>query len=288
MTSCFLLVALALQAPAAVRFDADRAFGHLRQLVALGPRPAGSPAIARARAYLTQQLTLAGVPVVEQVWSADTPRGPLRMVNLSAVAAGTRPERLIIAGHYDTKRFDAFSFVGANDGGSSAAFLLELARALNARRNLLTIEVLFLDGEEAVVEWQGTDHTYGSRHYVEAARQAGTLPSIKAMILVDMIADRDLLFRRDLNSTPWLTDLVWAAARRVKHGRHFSDEPTSVEDDHLPFLRAGVPAVDIIDLEYPPWHTAGDTLDKVDARGLQVVGDVLLAALPEIEERLAR
>src|SRR5262245_64780488 len=119
------------------------------------------------------------------------------MVNLIATIPGTSKNRIIIAGHYDTKRFSEFAFVGANDGGSSAAFLIELARVLKARQNALTIELLFLDGEEAVVDWQGDDHTYGSRHYVQAARQNGTLGSLKAFILVDMIADRDLRFKRD-------------------------------------------------------------------------------------------
>jgi Zn-dependent M28 family amino/carboxypeptidase len=286
MLRAALAAALLLQTtPSPPRFDAARAWEHLRQLVAIGPRPAGSAAIARARAYIRSELARTGATVTEQTWDDQTPLGPVGLTNVIATLPGRRPERLIFAGHYDTKRFAAFRFVGANDGGSSAALLLELARALQGRANALTIEILFLDGEEAVVEWQGTDHTYGSRHYVEVARRAGTLSSVKALILVDMIADRDLRFKRDLNSTPWLTNLIWDAARRAGHGAYFSAEETAVEDDHLPFLEAGVPAVDIIDLEYPPWHTAGDTLDAVSSRGLQVVGDVLLAALPLLEAR---
>jgi hypothetical protein len=149
------------------------------------------------------------------------------------------------------------------------------------------MELLFLDGAEAAVQWQGDDRTYGSRHYVETARKDGSLRSLRAMILVDMVADRDLRMKRDLNSTPWLTDIVWEAARREKLGDYFSSEPTRIEDDHLPFIEAGVPAVDLIDLEYAPWHTAGDTLDAVSARSLQVVGDVLLAALPNRKGRAA-
>jgi Zn-dependent M28 family amino/carboxypeptidase len=181
-----------------------------------------------------------------------------------------------------------FRFVGANDGGSSAAFLIELARVLKARKNVFTIELLFLDGEEAVVEWSGTDHTYGSQYAVDTARKTGTLASLKAMVLVDMIADRDLRIRRDDNSTSWLTDIVWDTARRQKLSAHFLDEHTQIEDDHIPFVKAGIPSLDIIDLEYAPWHTAADTLDAVSAGSMQVVGDVLLAALPQIEARLAR
>jgi Zn-dependent M28 family amino/carboxypeptidase len=148
------------------------------------------------------------------------------------------------------------------------------------------VELLFLDGEEAVVEWQGNDHTYGSRHYVETATRNGSIASLKAMVLVDMIGDRDLRIKRDLNSTGWLTNIIWDAARQQKLTAYFPAESTRVEDDHLPFMQAGVPSVDIIDLEYAPWHTAADNLDAVSAHSLQVVGDVLLSALPRIEAHL--
>jgi glutaminyl-peptide cyclotransferase len=282
-----LLLALLFQAPAAPTFDSNRAWEHLRQLVALGPRPAGSQAIEQSRRYIKDQLAAVGVAVAEQAWDDQTPIGPVHMINLVATIPGARKDRLVIAGHYDTKRFREFRFVGANDGGSSAAFLIELGRVLKSRRNPLTIELLFLDGEEAVLEWQGNDHTYGSRHYVEAARRDGTLASLKALVLVDMIGDRDLRFLRDLNSTPWLVDTIWAAADRQKLSAYFRPDRDQIEDDHLPFVQAGIPSVDIIDLEYPAWHTAGDTLDAVSARSLQVVGDVLVAALPQIEARLA-
>ncbi|HEY7170138.1 MAG TPA: M28 family peptidase [Vicinamibacterales bacterium] len=281
-----LAMAAAAQTPST--FDSSRAWEHLRQLVALGPRPAGSPAIGQTRAYIEAQLKTSGVAFTEQAWDDQTPAGPIHMVNVIATIPGASPSRLVIAGHYDTKRFRQFRFVGANDGGSSAAFVLELARVLKARRNPLTIELLFLDGEEAVDEWRGTDHTYGSRHYVAEARRTGTLASLKALILVDMIADRDLRIRRDLNSTRWLTDIVWDAARRVNQSSVFIAESTEIEDDHLPFVQAGVPSLDIIDLEYPAWHTAQDTLDAVSARSMQTVGDVLIAALPAIEQRLTR
>ena len=287
-----LASSLLLQAPAATRFDSNRAWEHLRQLVALGPRPAGSAAIEQSRTYIKDQLKAAGLTAVEQTWTDETPAGPTRMVNLIATIPGATKDRLVIAGHYDTKRFREFRFVGASDGGSSAAFLIELGHVLNARKNALTIELLFLDGEEAVVEWQGNDHTYGSRHYVDVAKRANALGSLKAMVLIDMIGDRDLRIKRDTNSTGWLTDLIWTAARQQKLEATFVQDSTQVEDDHLPFLQAGVPSVDIIDLEryqqLGKWHTAQDTLDAVSARSLQVVGDVVVAALPQIEARLTR
>jgi len=284
MLKLTIVLALLLQAPS-VHFDSSRAWTHLRELVGMGPRPAGSSTIDQARSYIKSQLSADGIAVTEQAWDDRTPAGAVHMVNLIATIPGARKDRLVIAGHYDTKRFREFRFVGANDGGSSAAFVLEIARVLKARKNPLTVELLFLDGEEAVFDWAGTDHTYGSRHYVEEARRSGSLASLKALILVDMIADRNLQLKRDTNSTPWLTDIVWDAARRQKLGEYFVPERTQIEDDHLPFMQAGVPSVDLIDLEYPAWHTPNDTLDAVSARSLQTVGDVLLAALPQIEER---
>jgi glutaminyl-peptide cyclotransferase len=283
------LAMVLLQATAAAPpFDSSRAWEHLRQLVAIGPRPAGSPAIEQIRQYIKTQLAQLNIPITEQAWDDTTPAGPVHMVNLIATIPGASRDRIVLAGHFDTKRYRQFRFVGANDGGSSAAFLIEMARVLKVRRNALTIELLFLDGEEAVGEWQGTDNTYGSRHYVQTARRDGSIASLKALLLVDMIGDRDLRIRRDLNSTPWLTEIVWNAARAQKLGEYFVNEQTEIEDDHVPFVQAGVPALDIIDLDYAAWHTPMDTLDAVSARSLQVVGDVLLAALPQIEQRLTR
>ncbi len=282
------VVLMAVQATAVPRFDAARAWEHLRQLVAIGPRPSGSAALDQARRYIKDQLAAAGIAVAEQRWDEQTPIDRVRMVNLWATLPGASRDRIVIAGHYDTKLYREFRFVGASDGASSAAFLIELARVLKSRRNPLTIELLFLDGEEArLPEWHGSDNTYGSRHYVAAAKRTGSIAGIKALVLVDMIADRRLTIRRDTNSTRWLTDVVWAAARRAGADA-FLDETTQVEDDHLPFLAAGVPSVDIIDLDYPQWHTAEDTLDAVSARSLQIVGDVVVAALPGIEAHLKK
>jgi glutaminyl-peptide cyclotransferase len=268
-------------------FDSGRAFEHVRQLVAIGPRPAGSPGAAQTRRYIATQLTAAGLTATEQQFVAQTPAGSLTMANVIARIPGGRPERLILASHYDTKLFREFRFVGANDGGSSTAMLLELARVLKARKNAFTIEFVFFDGEESVIEWTGNDHTYGSRHYVATAQRDGSLGSVRAMVLFDMVGDRDLTIKRESGSTRWLTDIIWASAKRLGQ-RAFLAEDFAVEDDHRPFLDAGVPAVDIIDLDYAAWHTRDDTLDKVSARSLQTVGDVFLDALPRIESRLRR
>ena len=276
-------------APAAA-FDGARAFEHLKQLVGIGPRPAGSEGARKTRDYIKQQMAALGLTATELPFDAATPVGTVKMVNVSVRLPGGQGPRLIFAGHYDTKLFKEFRFVGANDAGSSTAFLIELARALKDRKNEVPIELLFLDGEEAFGEWE-SGNTFGSRHYVEAARKTGALKEIGAFVLVDMIGEKNPVFKREEASTPWLVDAIWSAARKLNR-REFVADVTPISDDHLPFLEAGIPAADIIDLDYPDemsrrfWHTAEDTIDKCSPESLKAVGEVLLAALPSIELRL--
>ncbi|MBI3455403.1 MAG: M28 family peptidase [Candidatus Rokubacteria bacterium] len=294
-----LVVLGATGALAAAGFDGGRAFRDVARLVGFGPRPPGSPALDRARAYIAGELRRAGWRVREHAFTAQTPRGPLRMVNVVAEWPGRRPEVVAVAGHYDTKPFADFRFVGANDGGSSAGLLLELSRALAARHRTapprFTRWLVFFDGEEAQAQWSPTDSLYGSRALVAALRASGELARLRVLIVADMIGDRDLGIRRESASTPWLADLVWTVARRLGYARHFLDGWQPVEDDHSPFLDAGVAATLLIDFEYGGglgqnayWHTAEDTLDKLDARSLQVVGEVILEALPGIDAELER
>jgi glutaminyl-peptide cyclotransferase len=276
--------------PQQAAFDSSRAWEDLRQLVSIGPRPAGSAGIRQARAYITRQLSAVGLTVREQPFVAQTPLGPVDMVNLVVTLPGERDDKILFTGHYDTKLFRDFVFVGANDGGSSGAFLIELARALKDRDRTFTWEIVWFDGEEAMrTDWIDPDNTYGSRYYVQAAREADALSSIRAMVLVDMIGDSRPQFLREGYSTDWLTDIIWNTADELGHGNVFLDFETPIEDDHLRFLEAGVDAVDIIDLnDYVDWHRATDTLDKLSARSLQIVGDVLLASIPKIEAHLQR
>jgi Zn-dependent M28 family amino/carboxypeptidase len=283
-----LLLACAATAGAASppEFDGAAALRHVERLVALGPRPAGSDAAARARAYITAELKKVGVTGEVRPFRAQTPQGAVAMANVVAVLKGRRPEVIMIAGHYDTKVFKAFRFVGANDGGSSAALLIELARRLAAMPREYTYWVVWFDGEEAVDSWTERDSLYGSRHLAAELQRGHQLPS--AMVLVDMIGDRDLLIRRESASASWLTDIVWSSAARLGYGSHFHSDTIPVEDDHVPFVRAGVPSALLIDFDYPPWHTADDTVDKLSARSLSVVGEVLLDALPCVEHYLSR
>ena len=283
-----LLVALALgAAEAAEKFDGGAALKHVERLVAIGPRVAGSPGGVRARDYIVGELKkLPGAQVQVKAFEADTPHGRLKMANVVAVLPGRRPDVIMLAGHYDTKLFKEFRFVGANDGGSSAALLLELARRLAGAPRDYTYWLVWFDGEEAREQRTERDSLYGSRRLAAELARDKRLP--RAMILVDMIGDRDLSIRRETHSAGWLTEIVWDAAARLGHGRHFLRDTLPVEDDHVPFLRLGVPATLLIDFDYPPWHTADDTLDKISAQSLSVVGEVLLEALPSVEHYLTR
>jgi Zn-dependent M28 family amino/carboxypeptidase len=271
---------------AAPAFDGAAALRHVERLVAIGPRVAGSPGGVRARQYIVDALRAAGVTVRVEPFDADTPHGRLPMANVVAVVPGRRPDVILIAGHYDTKWFRELKFVGANDGGSSAALLIELARRLRERPHEYTYWIAWFDGEEARESWTSVDSLYGSRRMATDLEKARRLP--RALIVVDMIGDRDLGIRREAASTPWLTGIIWASAARLGYHASFLPDVLPVEDDHAPFLRAGVPSALLIDFDYPPWHTAEDTLDKVSARSLEIVGRVLLDALPVIEEALTR
>jgi glutaminyl-peptide cyclotransferase len=280
--------AIAKQTP----FNGDRAFEDLKTMVGFGPRPSGSEAISKTQAYIIGELEKAGLQPKLDSFEASTPKGRIKMTNIRGVRPGAKPTIIAITGHYDTKRFDNFRFVGANDGGSSAAWLLEMVRVTADLKLENTLEFIFFDGEEALLDWTDTDSVYGSRYDLDRRYRAGELSQIKALILVDMIGDKDLTIKQESGSTSWLTSIIWNTAHSMGFNREFLNDSEKIEDDHVPYLRAGVPAVDLIDFSSAYgnnafWHTAADTLDKTSARSLKVVGDVVYAALPEIDKRAA-
>ncbi|MBN2312096.1 MAG: M28 family peptidase [Candidatus Hydrogenedentes bacterium] len=282
-------------APAASPFDGARAWADLERVVAIGPRPSGSPELERLRGLIRAELEKAGLDVREQAFQADTPIGTVKMVNLWGVVEGSRPGVIILGNHYETKYFPDFTFVGANDAGSTTAWMLEMARTTGPRRKGRSLWLAFFDGEEAFnKEWSREDSLYGSRAFVEHLRARHELTDIHAMINVDMIGDRYLGIRRDTGAPAWLTMAIWNRARELGYGAHFLNGTLEVEDDHIPFRLAGIPAVDIIDFEYGgspydhknTWHTPNDTIDKVCQESLQVVGDVIYHALADIDSQL--
>jgi len=266
-------------------FDGARAYKHVEKLVSIGPHSAGSEGIRRAQAYIIEQLKGFGCPVEEQDFHASTPVGDVAMKNILVKIPSGNPNIIVYASHYDTKRID--NFVGADDAGSSTGVLLEFARIVCARKNAQTLWLAFLDGEEAFnMQWADPDNTYGSRELAASLALSGTLRHVKAMILVDMVGPKSPVYKRESNSTPWLTDILWTTAAKLGYENVFVNQSSTVEDDHLAFLNRDVPAADIIDLEVPYWHTTGDTLDKIDPRTLAITGHVLIASLPELEKKI--
>ncbi|HVT94270.1 MAG TPA: M28 family peptidase [Bryobacteraceae bacterium] len=273
----FLTSFFSLVAPAA-SFSGTSALEFTRRITAYGPHASGSTAIGRVRAYVEAQAKTQGWSVTEDSFVARTPNGPVKMANIVAHLTGHTSRALVFTGHYDTRA--RAGFLGANDGGSSAGFLLELARVLPRENRNDDIYLVWFDGEEAVREWTDTDSLYGSRHMVRQWANDGTLARIKALINVDMIGDKDLDILRDGNSSPALNDLLLQTARSLGYGQYFQNDLSRIEDDHLPFRQAGVDALDIIDYDYGPnnsyWHTNQDTMDKLSAHSLEAVGAVLL------------
>ncbi|HYP02650.1 MAG TPA: M28 family peptidase [Pyrinomonadaceae bacterium] len=279
-------------------FDGQRAFEHVRRMVEIGPRPAGSAELARTRQYITGELEAANLKVTSDAFTAQTPVGARQMVNLTAELAGESSDVIIVSSHYDTKPVKEFRFVGANDAGSSTGALIEIARSLAAsgRKPRFTYWFVFFDGEEAFCQsWsqcgteEAPDNTYGSRRYVSQLAARGETRRVRAMILLDMIGYTNLAIPRESLSTPWLVDIIWDTADELGYSAQFPDTEESVEDDHIPFLQAEIPVVDVIQLSgYRYWHTAEDTLDKISPRSLQIVGETIIASLPRVEQRLAQ
>jgi glutaminyl-peptide cyclotransferase len=285
-------------------FDGNRAFEHVRKQVEFGPRPAGSAELERTRGYIVDQLKSYGLNVTTDEFHPMTPQGQKKMANVTAELAGESTDVIIISSHYDTKYFKDIKFVGANDGGSSTGAVLEIARVLAARQSKpkFTYWFVFFDGEEPFCDDWDTcenpnpadpdnklpDNTYGSRHYVSQLIAKNELKRVRSMILLDIVGYKDLKFGRPALSSKWLVDLIWQVAKQAGYGSHFTDGYEGVsDDDHAPFLRAGVDAVDIIQLgTYDYWHTKEDTLDKISAKSLKAVGDTVILSLPKIEERV--
>ena len=264
-------------------FSGEKALANVQRLVDLGPHPAGSDAIGKARDYIEAQLRQSGWQVIRQAFTDDTSRGKIHFVNLIARFAGdgTQAPSFLLCSHYDTKLFDTIRFVGANDGGSSTGLLLELARVLGQHPNLARkVELAFFDGEEAFENFSATDGLYGSRYFARQL-QGDDAKKIRGGILFDMIGDRSLDITLPPDSPSLLAQDVFTAAEALKLRKYFSYLDRNLIDDHAPLNAIGIPTIDIIDFNYPSWHTAGDTMDKISAQSLQVVGSVALYYLAE-------
>jgi Zn-dependent M28 family amino/carboxypeptidase len=280
--------AMCMLAATPAGFSGKQALEYTARIVAFGPRPPGSAAIKKTQAYIVGELKRLRVETIHDDFQAETPNGSIAMKNIIARFPGTTGRAVVISGHYDTKLMPGVRFVGANDGGASAGFLLEMARALKGRPLKDDVYLVWFDGEEAIAEWTERDSLYGSRHLAGRWASEGMLPRIKALINVDMIGDRNLRIVREYQSTPWLRELIWNTAGELGYGRYFTALTGAIQDDHVPFLRMRVPAIDLIHDyggEGSYWHTEQDTMDKLGANAFQAVGDVLIRVIGQLEGR---
>lgn len=271
-------------------FDTNRAGTNVAQQIAFGPRPSGGLALVKAAAFLKGELESYGLEVELQEFTAGTPRGPAQFRNIIARTQpqSTAPNSVIVVGsHYDTKSFDEFTFVGANDGASSSGVLLEIARVAAKQPNLVFV---WFDGEEAMVDYGAEDGLWGSKYFVENLKGTGKIVSVKAMILLDMIGDANLNVTMPANSSAPVVQRVFDVARALGYRESFGITTAAILDDHDPFLRAGIPAVDIIDFQFGSapglndyWHTDKDTLDKISPRSLEIVGKTTLRLISDLQ-----
>ena len=272
-------------APPEPYMEAGRhALSWTRKFVELGPRPAGSAALAAQRDLIVSGLSGLSCEIEVDEFVAATPVGALRMGNVFArFGPSDAPQVVVVSGHYDTAPIPGF--VGANDGGSSAGLLMALAERIHATRPG-PVWLAFFDGEESTVEWRNNDHTYGSRRTAARWAADGTAERVRALINVDMIGDADLQLLYEGNSTAHLRDAIWAVAGELGYEAVFSRRLGYIEDDHIPFLGAGVPSLNLIDFDYGPrnsyWHTTEDSIDKLHPRSLATVLHVLEAGIGKL------
>lgn len=265
-------------------FSGEKALAHVQAMVDLGPRPSGSEAIEKTRIYLTKQLELSGWKVTRQTFTDTTPRGKVEFVNLLATfAAGDHAPSFLLCSHYDTKTFDTVRFVGANDAGSSTGLLLELARVLSLRADLAPKATLvFFDGEEAYEAFSETDGLYGSRYFARQLSAEGKTKQYRGGVVFDMVGDRSLTITLPPDSPAEMARDIFAAAEALNLRKHFTYFDSDIMDDHTPLNAIGIPTIDLIDFNFPAWHTPEDTMDKVSAESLRTVGAVASYYLSEM------
>lgn len=280
LSAAYVIIQKAIlrQAPAPASFEAQRAFNDVAEQMALGPRTPGSAAHAEVIKYIQSELQSAGWKVtLQETTLQDHP-----IQNILAFRNPATGPVTILGAHYDSRLKadrDADSFLatlpvpGANDGASGVAVLLELARVMPVSSSQ-NVWLVFFDAEDQG-DLPGWNWILGSRAFV-----AGLTQPVKQAVIIDMIGDKNLNIYREKSSTPGLVDVLWSAADTLGYAQYFiNSDKYSILDDHTPFLEAGIPAVDIIDFDYPYWHTAADLEDKVSPDSLKIVGDTLLAWL---------
>jgi hypothetical protein len=276
-------------------FSGPAAYAYTAQVTAFGERWPGSPGHAKTEALIEKVLAKDGAVLATDAFTAMTPRGPVEVRTLIGkfnVTSDPAQPIFILAGHYDT--LFKKGFVGANDGGSSTGILLAFADALARQHTKMQIWLVWTDLEEAIVNFRGNDGLYGSRHLATALAADGTAKRVKGFFLLDMIGDRDLGVARETESTSWLQDFIRKAAADLGYSQYFFQYDADIIDDHVSFLRAGMPAVDVVDAMFgrmgPGFdsmgefhHSTRDTIDRVSEHSLDVVGRTILRTVEMLD-----
>jgi glutaminyl-peptide cyclotransferase len=290
-----LLLSACHEAPRAREFEGTSAFHYIESQVAFGPRIPGTPAHQRMTAWLDSLLRRRADTVVTQEWTHVTTKGDtLALTNFVARFNPSAGKRILFLAHWDsrptadspTSPDSTRPVPGANDGGSGVALLLGVADVLKRHSSNVGVDLLFVDGEDfGDFTKAPADVLMCSRYY--AAHQVPGPQPLYA-VLFDLIADKDLQIYQEGNSlvgAPEVVELVWSTARDLGYSNYFIDSPKhTLIDDHLELQKAGIRAIDVVDFDYPSWHTIGDTIDKVSAASLQVVGDVAVALIRREEK----
>ena len=283
-------------------FNGQTAYNLTAELLKVAPkRFNGSPGHQKAEEFIKQHFApeAAEGNLETDTFTASTPAGLQTMRNYIVKFPGKKDGIIVLASHYETNYpLRDIEFYGANDGAATSALLIEIGNVLRAHPpEGYSVWLVFDDGEEAVKEWfanNGKDNTYGTRHLAAKWSNDGTISKIKALIVADMIADKDLNIDHSDNSAPWLNDILKQAAKNTGHSAYIFKYSEAEEDDHLPFAQRGVPVLDVIDAHYGPTteaapdgyhHTAQDTLDKISAKSLQISGDLFLEMIRLINQR---
>ncbi len=274
----------------ASRIDGERAIGYINDIIAFGPRHAGTEGAEKTRLYIFEKLKSFGLSPRRHDFTALTPHQDLKKVelaNLSVDFDGPGKKMVIVGGHFDGKILEGVNFKGANDGGSSTALLLEMARVLAKTPPPCPVRIVFFDGEEALVKWSDADSRYGSKRMAAELKQKGEADSIAALVIVDMIGDKNLRLVRETASTPWVFKALVRTAERLGHDNLFGSRRLRIDDDHIPFLHIGIPAAVLIDFNYGPgwasnayWHNDKDTVDKLSPRSMEIIAEVVIESLP--------
>lgn len=281
--------------PAAASYvvDGQAALAEVERLLAIGPRVATTDGARRAAEHIAERLRAAGIEPLVDEFQDPTPSGPRTFRNVIAALDGDGKRTIVLLSHFDTKGGIGDDFVGANDSGSSTGLLLELARTLaKPGRHGPDLLLAFLDGEECARAYTPEDGLHGSRRLAESLARTLAHRRVIAVILLDMVGDRNLSVTIPVNSSPDLRRLALTAAHEAGVRQRFSLSSTVIVDDHVPFMRLGMPAINLIDFDYGPgtggneyWHTPQDTLDKLSAESLRTVGEVVLRMVDALSRR---